>query len=104
PIGTPGRPWGEQERNEWRSRQSRRRGYDDVVARIDALSDRFDKIAYGQLEYGEEAYTLYALRSRPLDATLPTTLVTGGVHGYETSGIMGALRFLEESAGAYFGR
>jgi hypothetical protein len=104
PIGTSGHPWGEQERNQWRSRQSRQRSYDDIVARMDALSDRFDKIAYGQLEYGEDAYTLYALRSRALDPKLPTALVTGGVHGYETSGVMGALRFIDQSASAYFGR
>ena len=30
-------------------------------------------------------------------------LVTGGVHGYETSGVMGALGFLETRAEAYVG-
>ncbi len=30
--------------------------------------------------------------------------MTGGVHGYETSGVMGALAFLEEAAAAYAGR
>jgi hypothetical protein len=31
-------------------------------------------------------------------------LVTGGVHGYETSGVQGALQFLERHAQAYVGR
>lgn len=104
PIGTAGRPWGEQERDQWRARQTRRRSYDeDVVARIDALADRFEKIAYGQFDYAEDRYTLYALRSRQIDPALPTALVTGGVHGYETSGVLGALEFLEHHASTYSG-
>jgi hypothetical protein len=47
---------------------------------------------------------LYALKSRVWDAALPAALLTGGVHGYETSGVMGALKFLETRAGAYLGR
>jgi hypothetical protein len=35
---------------------------------------------------------------------LPTVLVTGGVHGYETSGVHGALRFAARHAAAYAGR
>uniref|UniRef100_B0SVN3 Peptidase M14 domain-containing protein n=1 Tax=Caulobacter sp. (strain K31) TaxID=366602 RepID=B0SVN3_CAUSK len=105
PIGAAGRPWGEQERAEWRARQTRRRSYhDDVVARIDKLADRFEKIAYGRLDYRDDAYTLCALRSRLIDPALPTALVTGGVHGYETSGVLGALEFVEEHASVYAGR
>lgn len=105
PVGTPGQPWGETERNLWRARQLRRRRYDeDVLPRIEALADRFDKVAYGRLDYAGETYTLYALRSREWNAALPTALVTGGVHGYETSGVMGALGFLEERAAEYAGQ
>lgn len=105
PVGTPGQPWGETERNLWRARQSRQRRYDeDVLPRIEALSDRFEKVAYGQLDYAGETYTLYALRSRDWNAALPAALVTGGVHGYETSGVMGALGFLEERAAEYAGK
>lgn len=35
---------------------------------------------------------------------MPAALITGGVHGYETSGVMGALEFLETRADAYAGR
>ncbi len=102
PIGTPGQPWGEAEREDWRASQSRKRSYrDDVVPRIDALSARLDTIRYGELDYVGEAYTLFAFRSGPHDPALPMALVTGGVHGYETSGVMGALAFLETYAADY---
>lgn len=105
PIGTPGRAWGQSERNEWRARQARHRRYDrDVLPRIEALAHRFERVPYGRLEYGDEAYDLLALSSRPWDAARPTALVTGGVHGYETSGVMGGLAFLETRAADYAGR
>ena len=105
PIGTPGQAWGEAERGQWRARQSRRRRYDqDVLPRLDALAEPFERVAYGRLDYAGEAYTLYALKSRDWDPALPAALVTGGVHGYETSGVMGALQFLETRARAYAGR
>lgn len=105
PIGTPGRAWSEAERAEWRGRQTRHRRYDhDVLPRIERLADRFDRVSYGRLDYAGDAYEQYALRSRAWDIALPTALVTGGVHGYETSGVMGALAFLETRAAAYAGR
>jgi hypothetical protein len=105
PIGIPGQPWGEAERSQWRARQPRRRRYDrDVLPRIDALAGTFERVAYGRLDYGGEVYPLYALKSRAWDTALPAMLVTGGVHGYETSGVMGALQFLETRATAYAGR
>lgn len=105
PVGTLGQPWGEEERNQWRARQPRQRRYDhDVVPRIEALADRYEKLTYGALDYAGETYNLFALRSRKIDPQLPTALVTGGVHGYETSGVMGALDFLEKHAEAYSGK
>lgn len=105
PIGTPGEPWGEDERNRWRASQSIQRRYQtDVVPRIEALADRFEAIPYGQLDYAGETYTVFALRNGAHDPALPTALVTGGVHGYETSGVMGALEFLETSAAQYAGK
>jgi len=105
PVGTPGRPWGEAERNQWRARQSRHRRYDhDVLPRIEQLAERFAQVRYGQLAYAAETYELYALSSRRWDPSLPAALITGGVHGYETSGVMGALAFLETRAADYAGR
>lgn len=105
PIGTPGKPWGESELQHWRASQSKRRGYqDDVVPRIKALADHFETIAYGKLHYADDHYDLFALRNGQPDPSLPTALVTGGVHGYETSGVMGTLQFLETRAAEYAGR
>jgi len=102
PVGTPGEPWGTLELEQWRSRQSRLRRYDvDVVPRIDALADRYERIGYGQLDYAGEQYALLALRDRHFDPALPVALLTGGVHGYETSGVLGALDFLETAAADY---
>ncbi|ATW02684.1 M14 family metallocarboxypeptidase [Sphingorhabdus sp. YGSMI21] len=105
PIGTSGQPWGDEERKQWRAGQSTRRRYaEDVVPRIEALADQFEIISYGQLDYADDIYSLFALRNGPHDPALPTALVTGGVHGYETSGIMGALEFLEKYAANYAGK
>jgi len=106
PIGVPGQPWGAAEKAEWRARQRKQRSYrDEVASKIDALRDRFDVSQYGELDYGEDgAYPLFALRSRAWDDALPVVLVTGGVHGYETSGVHGALQFLEQDAADFAGR
>jgi hypothetical protein len=105
PIGIPGEPWGEAERDQWRARQRRQRSYaEEVVKRIDALTGRFEKLAYGELNYAGETYPLFALRNTDFDPARPTALVTGGVHGYETSGVLGALAFVERRAADYAGR
>lgn len=106
PMGTPGQPWGDAEKAQWRARQAKRRSHaDEVVAKVDALRDHFDVSTYGMLDAGGDArYPLLAVRSRGWDASLPTALVTGGVHGYETSGVQGALQFLDRHAGAFAGR
>ena len=102
PIGTPGTPWGAAERAQWLSRQVRHRSYnDDVVRAVERLSDRFDVQTYGQLDYPPDQYRLFAVRSRGWREDLPVALVTGGVHGYETSGVHGALQFLDRRAGDY---
>lgn len=105
PIGVPGKSWGADELSQWRASQSRRRRYqEDVVPRIDALGDRFETLIYGQIDYAGESFPLFALRNGSPDPDLPTALVTGGVHGYETSGVMGALQFLDTRAGDYAGK
>jgi hypothetical protein len=105
PIGTPGRSWGASEVAAWLARQSIKRSYaTDVLYTIDALRPRYDVVRYGQLDYDADKYGLYALKSRGWDDSLPCALVTGGVHGYETSGVRGALRFAGERAAHYTGR
>jgi hypothetical protein len=102
PIGTAGLPWGEAERAQWLSRQVRHRSYvDEVVSAIERLSARFETEEYGQLSYPPDRYSLFAVRSRDWLDDRPVALITGGVHGYETSGVHGALRFLERRAADY---
>lgn len=105
PIGTPGRPWGAQEVAAWRSRQTVQRSYAaDVLSVIETLRTRFDVSEYGRLDYASGSYPLLAIRSRDWRDELPLMLVTGGVHGYETSGVHGALQFVEREAQRYAGR
>jgi len=105
PIGTPGQAWGDTDKQAWLSRQVRRRSHaDDVVNAVDRLRSRFDVVEYGRLDYGTETYPLLAIRSRGWDDALPTVLVTGGVHGYETSGVHGALQFVEQHGEEYAGK
>ncbi len=105
PIGTPGQAWGTAERAQWRARQVRQRSYaDGVLPRIERLRDRFDVQPYGEVAYADERFPLFSIRSRDWQPGLPSVLVTGGVHGYETSGVHGALRFVEAHAESYADR
>ncbi|HUQ08727.1 MAG TPA: M14 family metallocarboxypeptidase [Steroidobacteraceae bacterium] len=102
PVGTPGVAWGARERADWLARQRKLRSYaDDVVNRIERLATRFDVRQYGEIDYPPDHYRLLALRSREVHDDCPWVLVTGGVHGYETSGVHGALQFLEQRAEDY---
>ena len=101
-IGTTGTPWGDAEKAQWRNMQSRVRSYqDEVIASIEAFGDRFDKVQYGELVYDTQRFPLYALKTKSWQDNKPYVLVTGGVHGYETSGVQGALAFLDRCAEQY---
>ncbi len=106
PIGTPGQPWGDAEKAQWRARQAKKRSYaDEVLRRVDGLREHLDVAQYGELDCGADGrYPLFVLRSRHWDEALPVAVVTGGVHGYETSGVQGALQFAERHAADYAGR
>jgi hypothetical protein len=94
--------WGSEEKASWLSKQLIQRSYfDDVVVRLKALEDRFSIEKYAALSYGVEGYPLYIMKSKNWDNSKPTVLITGGVHGYETSGVHGAIGFLETSAEDY---
>ena len=105
PIGTPGQPWGAAELAQWRALRVKQRSYaDDVLRAIEPLREQFDVVEYGALDYGDEHYPLVSLRSRDWREDLPVLLVTGGVHGYETSGVYGALQFVQQHGHDYAGR
>jgi hypothetical protein len=101
-IGRQGQQWGEEERAKWRLAQKVKRSYQaEVVAKIDELRECFDVVQYGALDYTEGHYPLYAVKNHNWNDAKPTVLITGGVHGYETSGVQGALRFLQTVASGY---
>jgi hypothetical protein len=105
PIGTPGTSWGSAEVATWLSLQTRQRSYEaDVLSKVEALRSRFDVVQYGSLNYHPDSYPLMAIKSRQWRDELPIVLVTGGVHGYETSGVHGALQFVDQRAADYEGR
>ncbi|MEN1940032.1 M14 family metallocarboxypeptidase [Luteimonas sp. MJ246] len=105
PIGVPGQPWGDAERVAWREAQRRQRSYrDEVQSAVQDLGTDWELVEYGGLAYDAGRYPLLALRSRGWDDALPVMLVTGGVHGYETSGVHGALQFAAEHAQDHAGR
>jgi hypothetical protein len=105
PIGTPGVPWGPAEKAAWLAGRKIQRSYaDEVLAAEARLAADYEVLRYGSLDFDPGRYPLLAYRSRPWRDDLPTVLVTGGVHGYETSGVHGALRFLGNHGEAYRGR
>ena len=89
PIGQPGKKWGQDQQ--------------EVVEQLLQLKTDFDIERYGALSFAPDRYPLYALKSRIWHDDLPCVLITGGVHGYETSGVQGAIRFLQTRALAYIG-
>ena len=90
-------PWGAEEKLQWLSKQTIKRSYHEQVERkIKALEDDFDVRQYGVLHYSINEYPLYMVRSLQWQESKRTILITGGVHGYETSGVQGALLFIRE--------
>lgn len=105
-IGTPGQPWGNAEKSAWYQAQTVKRSYQSqVVSKIksihQSLSELLDLKSYGALSYDTDAYELWLFTTKQWQQDKPTILVTGGVHGYETSGVFGALRFVETEVAKY---
>ncbi|MEZ0226084.1 MAG: peptidase [Alphaproteobacteria bacterium] len=100
------KPWGPEEKKAWLERQTIQRSYQhDVVDRLKALpEDQFKLEQYGALSHDPARYPLLRVMTQPWVEENPTIIITGGVHGYEDSGITGALRFLEEVAPQYAGK
>jgi len=109
PIGTPGQPWGDAEKALWLQQQQIKRSYQQqVVTVIEQLAVELSAVAelcqYGELDYqnyGLGKYPLFAFKSRHWQPNQPMVLVTGGVHGYESSGVFGALQFVREHFANY---
>lgn len=102
PVGQPGIPWGETEKKLWFASQVIKRSYQqEVLAKLKEVNAHFTVKQYGALPYDEQRYPLFIATSVNLDKDKPTILVTGGVHGYETSGVQGAIQFLLKRAADY---
>src|SRR5665647_221372 len=95
-------PWGQTERDNWFKEQTLKRSYkDEVLTKIEKLKSTLDVVHYGSLASDPARYPLYFIKSRNFDKNKKTILITGGVHGYETSGVHGALGFMENEAKNY---
>lgn len=94
--------WEKKDFEKWRAQHSKKRSYEkDVLTKIENLKSSFDVSSYGELAYPEGVYPLYRIQTKSFDSKKPNILITGGVHGYETSGVHGALLFMKEKASSY---
>jgi hypothetical protein len=94
--------WGLSEKQTWFKEQNIKRSYkDEVLSKIEKISNQFDVKSYGALSINPERYPLYFLVTKNFQASKKTILITGGVHGYETSGVQGALAFFERAISKY---
>ncbi|KAL7565647.1 hypothetical protein ACA910_019002 [Epithemia clementina (nom. ined.)] len=129
PIGTPGQPWTQKEDDEWKKTVPKfQRSYQEqVLDPLQAFAEHANDWAvveqYGTLSYhdfgkddndhdNDDAvllqYPLMAVRNKHWHSQQQqqqqqcvNVLITGGVHGYETSGVQGALLFLQTKAEQY---
>jgi hypothetical protein len=96
------KPWGQLEKDNWYKEQIIQRSYqNEVVTKIKKYSTAFDIAQYGALSINPEKYPLFILKSKNFDPTKRNVLITGGVHGYETSGVHGALLFMKNFSQKY---
>lgn len=94
--------WQQAEKDNWYKQQTIKRSYlDEVVTKIQNLKTNFDIVQYGALSQTPDRYPLFLVRSKNFTALKKTVLITGGVHGYETSGVHGALGFMKDFAAKY---
>ncbi|AGH81107.1 hypothetical protein PCNPT3_05825 [Psychromonas sp. CNPT3] len=101
--------WDQKDKLAWFLKQKIQRNYQvDIVNRLQTFAaDNADFMLceYAKLDHAELApqlnYPLYLLKSKNWQAHKPSVLITAGVHGYETSGILGAIDFLETQASRY---
>ena len=102
PIGTPGQKWTDADKAQWLVQVTIKRSYqDEVVSKLIPLASEFEQVQYGALSYDADKFPLFGFTSHNWDSNKKTILVTGGVHGYETSGVHGAIQFLATKAKLY---
>lgn len=106
PVGTAGSPWTAVERMAWLARAGiiQRSYEEEVLRKITPLRKKFVVTTYGALSQDPDRYPLFCIKTTNWDASKPSVLITGGIHGYETSGVQGALLFLQTEAQRYSDR
>jgi hypothetical protein len=94
---TQASPWTQIEKENWFKEQLIQRSYlEEVVSKINKLKEKFEISQYGSLSLNPHIYPLFLIKTKNFDPLKRTVLITGGVHGYETSGVHGALLFMEK--------
>lgn len=102
PIGTPGVAWSDAEKQQWQALQEVKRSYQaEVLTKLEQLDSFWHKEQYGALSFDASRYPLFVIRNSDWQANKPVALITGGVHGYETSGVQGAIYFLQQQGQKY---
>ena len=101
-IGRKGQPWNAQEKQQWLALQTVKRNYiEQVISRFSAIASSHHVQQYAALPIDPDRYALFVIKPKNYQPELPDMLVTGGVHGYETSGVQGALDFACEQLQHY---
>lgn len=100
-------PWGKTEKRQWLARASIKRSYhEEVVLPLQTAVKAHTKpircMQYGALSQDTVRYPLFMLELKTTSTSpKPWVFITGGVHGYETSGVQGALDFVKQRAAHY---
>jgi len=95
-------PWNEADKLNWFKEQTIKRSYkDQVLSQIEELKARFDVIQYGAWSIDPARYPVFLVKTKNFDRNKKTILITGGVHGYETSGVQGAIAFMKNEAAKF---
>ncbi|WP_206484103.1 M14 family metallocarboxypeptidase [Thalassotalea sp. G2M2-11] len=102
PIGEPGKKWGAEEKKQWFAKQTVKRSYEqEVLSQLSQIHSALELTQIGGLSLDKARYPVFAVVNKTFDANKKTVLITGGVHGYETSGVHGALLFLKTRISDY---
>lgn len=98
----PGTPWNEGQKRQWLEgvlAHRKKRNYQDILTRLQKLpANIYHLEKYGALPTPQDSYSLMRVTIGDLSNGKPNVLITGGVHGYEPSGVEAAIRFLENEA------
>ncbi|MBY0415207.1 MAG: M14 family metallocarboxypeptidase, partial [Bdellovibrionales bacterium] len=97
-----GKPWGPEEKEIWFKNQIIKLSYQkEVVSKINKLKVQFEISTYGSLSINPNEYPVFVIKTKNFDPSKRNILISGGVHGYETSGVHGALLFMEKHVDKY---